>query len=147
VSSAISTFLVSLSSPSLGSFRPSLDSFSFFCDFDCLSFLSSSGSLPAGFAYNKCTQTTKCKHMNEYSADNQIALVHIFIPSLHCKDIWIYVFPEKELRGLSQISTFMCVSDQYIPRLAHIFSCSRLGRPIRGIYKSLTETWMYGLGL
>jgi hypothetical protein len=28
---------------------------------------------------------------------------------LHCKEIWIYVFPEKELRGLSLNSTFMCL--------------------------------------
>ncbi len=40
---------------------------------------------------------------------------------------------------------YASVSDLYIltigPRL-HIFSCSRIGRPIVGIYKLLTETWM-----
>ncbi len=54
----------------------------------------------------------------------------------HCKEIWIYVFPEKELRSLRpsfnihslrKISVFL--------RSAHIFSCTRIGRPIRGIYK------------
>ncbi len=29
----------------------------------------------------------------------------------------------------------------------HIFSCSRIGSPIVGIYKSLTDTWMWKLGL
>ncbi len=29
----------------------------------------------------------------------------------------------------------------------HMYSCSRLGRPIIGIYKSLTDTWMWKLGL
>ncbi len=38
------------------------------------------------------------------------------------------------------ISTFMCLWAIYVR--PHLFSCSRIGRPIRGIYKSLTETWM-----
>ncbi len=33
------------------------------------------------------------------------------------------------------------------PRSVHIFSCSRLGRPIAGIYKLPTDTWMWKLGL
>ncbi len=34
----------------------------------------------------------------------------------HCKEIWIYVFPEKELRGLSPIfHIHVSVSDLYIP--------------------------------
>ncbi len=45
------------------------------------------------------------------------------------------------------ISTFMCtsVSDLYIPRIG--LFCSRIGRPIVGIYKLLTDTWMWKLGL
>jgi hypothetical protein len=30
---------------------------------------------------------------------------------------------------------------------AHLFSCSKICRPIRGIFKSLTKTWMYELEL
>jgi hypothetical protein len=29
----------------------------------------------------------------------------------------------------------------------HIFSCSRIGRPLVWIHKSLTDTWMWNLGL
>jgi hypothetical protein len=34
---------------------------------------------------------------------------------VHCKEIWIYVFPEKELRGLSPNFHMLSVSDLYIP--------------------------------
>jgi hypothetical protein len=44
----------------------------------------------------------------------------------------IYVFPEKELRGLSPNFHFhVSVNDLYITKI-HIFSCSRIGIPIVG---------------
>ncbi len=41
------------------------------------------------------------------------------------------------------IYTFMCLWEIYIfPGLVHIFPCSRIGRPILEIYKSLTDLWV-----
>jgi hypothetical protein len=67
---------------------------------------------------------------------------------LHCKEIWIYLFPEKELRGLSpNFHTHVSVSDLYIPTFGPPIFLQKNGqtdqRNIRNIlYKSLTETWM-----
>jgi hypothetical protein len=38
------------------------------------------------------------------------------LQSLHCKEIWIYFFPEKEMRGLcSDFHIHVSVSDLYTP--------------------------------
>ncbi len=68
----------------------------------------------------------------------------------YCNENLIDVFPEKELRGLSpNFHIHVSVSDLYISKIPrfHIFSCSRIGRPVVGIYKSLTDIWMWKLGL
>ena len=43
---------------------------------------------------------------------------------LHYNEYSIYVFPEKELLGLSPNSTFMCLSAIHIPRIGPHISCS-----------------------
>jgi hypothetical protein len=56
----------------------------------------------------------------------------------HCSENPIYVFPEKELHGVSP-NFHIYVSVRFIcPGSVNIFSRSRIGRPIVGIYKSLT---------
>jgi hypothetical protein len=59
----------------------------------------------------------------------------------HCKEIPIYVFPEKELRGLSpNFHSHASVSDLYIPTICPHIVLQHIGRPIMEIYQSLTET-------
>ncbi len=57
----------------------------------------------------------------------------------HCKEISIYVFPEKKLRRLSpnfNIHVSVSVGDLYIATIGPtLFSCSRICRPILGIHK------------
>jgi hypothetical protein len=64
------------------------------------------------------------------------------LPSeMHCNENPIYVFPEKELRGLSpHFYIHVSVSDYIFQGMVYLFSYSRTGRPIMGIYKSLTDT-------
>ncbi len=74
------------------------------------------------------------------------AQVWISVP--HCNENPIYVFIFWELRGLSpSFHIHVSVSDLYIPRISPHISCSRTGRLIVEIYKSLTYTRMWKLGL
>ncbi len=62
--------------------------------------------------------------------------------STHCKEISIYVFLEKELRGLSSpFHIHVPVSDFYIPTIGPIFLQQNMQiDAMVGIYKSHTET-------
>ncbi len=60
----------------------------------------------------------------------------------------VYISLFWELRGLSpKFHIHVSVSDLFIPRISPHVSSSRKGRPIVGVYNSLTDTWMWKLGL
>ncbi len=58
------------------------------------------------------------------------------------------IIPEKEYRGLSPtFHIHVSVSDLYIPTIGLPILLEEICRPILGIYKSLSGTWMLILGL
>ncbi len=73
--------------------------------------------------------------------------------SIHCKEkmpkIWSKYSQKRNIRASVPISTFMClsVSELYIPTMELPFLLEEICGPILGIYKSLTDTWMWKLGL
>jgi hypothetical protein len=70
------------------------------------------------------------------------------IQRTHCKGNSVYIYLFWELRGLSpNFYIHVSVSDLYISRIGPHISFSRNGSSIVGIYNSLTDTWMWKLGL
>ncbi len=82
-----------------------------------------------------------------------ITPLHLFPPmKLHCKDtipkIWNKYFQKRNCAATVPISTFVCVGTIYIfPKSVCLFCCMKICGPILGIYKSLTDPWMWKLGM
>ncbi len=58
------------------------------------------------------------------------------------------IFSEKEYRGLGpNFHIHASVSDLYIPMIGLPILLEEICRPIQGLYKSITDTWMLKLGL
>jgi hypothetical protein len=71
----------------------------------------------------------------------------LLVCTLQRKSQFIYYFSGNCAASVS-ISTFMCLWAIYaFPRIGLHMSCSRIGRSIVEIFKSLTDTWMWILGL
>ncbi len=58
-----------------------------------------------------------------------------------------HIFTEKEYRGLSpNIHIHASVSDLYIPTIGLPILLEEICRPILGLCKSLTDTWLWKIG-
>jgi hypothetical protein len=76
------------------------------------------------------------------------AIYFLIRPVLHCKGNSVYIFLFWELRVLSpNFYIHVSVGNLYIPRIGPHISSSRNGSSTMGIYNSLTDTWMWKLGL
>ncbi len=85
-------------------------------------------------------KTAEIQLAQEHPKLSQVLQVEGENVRLHCKENPIYVFLFWELPGLSPtFHILVYVSDLYIPRIGPHISCSRIGRPILEIYKSLTD--------
>ncbi len=94
-------------------------------------------------------------YMDKLCTGHQGSNIFIF-DLIHSKDITLkrrssekakQIFPEKELCALSpNFHIHVSVSDLYIPRWVCLF-CRKICGPILEIYRLLTDTWMWKLGL
>ncbi len=67
---------------------------------------------------------------------------------MHCTENFKQIFPEMKLRGLvPNFYIHVSVSDLYIYTIGPQMQYRKIGGPIVGIYKSLTDTWMQKLGM
>jgi hypothetical protein len=63
-----------------------------------------------------------------------------YLYSMHCNGNSVYTFLFWEQRGLSpNFHIHVSLSDLYVPRISLHISSSGTGRPIVGIYNSLTD--------
>jgi hypothetical protein len=82
----------------------------------------------------------KCANRNVLQKQQQQKLSRL----LHCNGNSVYIYLFWALRGLSpNFHIHVSMSDLYIPRIGPHISSSRKGRPIVGIYNSITDTWMW----
>ncbi len=76
--------------------------------------------------------------------------IHLSLTALQRQNTEIskQIFLEKEYQGLSpNFHIHVSVSKVYIPTMGRPILLEEICRPILGLYKSLSDTWMLKLGL
>jgi hypothetical protein len=65
--------------------------------------------------------------------DSEVQFITLHVNTTHCNENPIYVFPEKELRGLSPyFHIHVSVSDLYIPRIGPQLFLQQIRQTFRG---------------
>ena len=106
----------------------------------------------------ECTLHTVHRHLRRQESRKKINVdvVDVVISNIHLSctlqrqsaENLKQIFPEKEHRGHSpNFHIHVSVSDLYVSTMGLPFLLEEICGPILGIYKSLTDTWMWKLGL
>ncbi len=98
-------------------------------------------------------------HMSEYHTSNLLILMIFLYLMSRCTVVDIFIYngctaPKTQFMWSQKWNcaasfpflTFMYLWAIFIfPELVCLFGCSKIGRPVLGIYKSFTDTWMWKL--
>ncbi len=96
---------------------------------------------PCVWNTNLCPKVFKHVEHAQGEECKEVGCIEIRVLGVHYNKKPICVFLEKELRGLSpNFHIHVSVSDLYFPRISPHISWNRIGRPIPGTDKTLTDT-------
>ncbi len=91
--------------------------------------------------------TDKCTELQTHNKTMLLNKEHWYTLQRQNTEISKQIFPEKEYHGLiPNFRIHASVSDLYIPTIGLPILLEEICRPILGLYKSLTDTWMWKLG-
>jgi hypothetical protein len=74
--------------------------------------------------------------------------INVWFPFIYSQK-WNCYFQIRVIHNILSPSSYTHISvrDLYISRICRLFCCRKICGPILGIYKSITDTWIWKLGL